>query len=879
MNSKSKNRKSKPQKTGKASPYASKKSQRAKQLVAAGLAHHRAGRLSDAQNNYEDALAADEKHVDANHLLGALYAQQKDDSTAIHYFEKAVQGKPDFLEAWLNLAHAYRRTNQKSHAVQALRSALKIKPNELQTACLLAMVMRENGQYKEAVVVLQQAIETDEMDATLWNELGNTLKAAGALDEAVGVYQQAKVVDENLLLAPYNLGNTFFSQGRYQEAQSEYEQALAIEPNFAEAQHNLGVAYRQQEKFDLAKESLTAAISSNPNYFDAYMSLGQLFLSHGAFEDAVEHFRHATTLRPDDSQARFQLGAALERKDELVPAIEEYRKAIEHNEQFDLCYANLAGALGKIGQVNEAQQLYQIALSLNPTFLAHHYNFGHLLSSRMRYEEAVPHYQCALELDANHVDALNNLGVCYKEIGQLEEALALFHRALELEQNSAELHMNIGNTYRAQGRVDEAIRSLEAALAINPHYIEANSNLLFLLGYRDTESTETLSQKHIRWGQQLQASKKKLPLPTRTGRDVLRIGYVSPDFRNHAVSRFFEPLLRSHDKSRVHVVCYSEVKAPDQVTARLRGLADDWRQTVGMSDRVVAQQIVNDEIDVLVDLAGYTAGNRLGVFCHRPARVQATYLGYFTGTGIPEMDYWITDHVLTPEDASEPVSETIYRLPRCWLAYEPFQESLSFERREPQRSEVVFGSFNNIEKLNERVVAVWSRLLRAYSNSKLLLKSRQFRDPWVRANLFQQFASNGVSEERLIFKERDATYEEHALSFGEIDIALDPFPMQGATTTAETLWMGVPLVCLRGDRMIQRMSCSILQAIGEDQWIADTEDDYIAKAIELAENANDRHEKSRMLRAQMRGSPFCNSDDLARVLEDAYADMFSKRTQ
>jgi len=291
------------------------------------------------------------------------------------------------------------------------------------------------------------------------------------------------------------------------------------------------------------------------------------------------------------------------------------------------------------------------------------------------------------------------------------------------------------------------------------------------------------------------------------------------------VSQFLEPVLKGHDHEAVEVYCYAEVPQPDEVSGRLESEVDHWRTTVGRSDAQVARQIHEDAIDILVDLAGHTANNRLGIFTYKPAPIQVTYLGYCTTTGLEAMDYWLTDAVVTPETTVERSTEAIWRLPRCWLSYGPDPQSPEVAVR-PGADPVTFGSFNNISKLTPQVIGTWAEILQAVPGSRLLLKTRALREEGMCAEVRARFAAEGVAAERVEMRGATPGY---LAEYGEVDIALDPFPRTGGATTADALWMGVPVVTLAGERMIERQGASLLTAVGLEELIAADREDYIAK--------------------------------------------------
>jgi predicted O-linked N-acetylglucosamine transferase (SPINDLY family) len=355
----------------------------------------------------------------------------------------------------------------------------------------------------------------------------------------------------------------------------------------------------------------------------------------------------------------------------------------------------------------------------------------------------------------------------------------------------------------------------------------------------------------------------------------LRIGYVSPDFRRHSVSYFFEPLLAQHDRALVEVTCYAEVTRGDAMTERLQGLSDHWCNTAGMSDAQLAQRIHADGIDILVDLAGHTANNRLRAFTFKPAPIQCSYLGYFTTTGLAAMDYWLTDEVLTPADTVEQSSETIYRLPRSCVVYQAPDAAPAVVER-PAGGPVTFGSFNDLSKVSAEAVLRWCEILQRVPGSRLLIKARQLAGEEERRVWLGHFAAQGIGAERLILRSRTEGQAEHLAMYGEVDIALDAMPRTGGATTAEALWMGVPVISLAGERFIERLSATMLNAVGLDELVAATATDYVEKAVALAADDERRRALRQGLRARMAASPLCDARGLAHTFETAYRDMWQR---
>ncbi|MCD6305110.1 MAG: hypothetical protein J7M32_02335, partial [Deltaproteobacteria bacterium] len=416
------------------------------------------------------------------------------------------------------------------------------------------------------------------------------------------------------------------------------------------------------------------------------------------------------------------------------------------------------------------------------------------------------------------------------------------------------------------------------ALEMRPGYAEAHSNLLFAMQCDPDVGDMEIFRESVNWwrrhgaGHAREAGRGKDQDPGRR----LRVGYVSPDFREHSVSRFFLPLIENHDRKAVEVFCYGDVKRPDRMTARIRELADHWRSIVGLGDDAVARQIREDRIDILVDLAGHTGGNRLLVFARRPAPVQVTWLGYPGTTGLGVMDYRLTDHVADPEgDADRWHTERLVRLSEGFLCYAPPEEAgevCSLPALKEGR--VTFGSFNNFSKMNEQVAAVWSRILLSVPGSLLMLKSKSLRDAGVRGRCLEMFLRNGISEDRIVFEGYARTVKDHLLLYNRVDMGLDPFPYNGTTTTCEALWMGVPVVTLKGGRHAARVGASILTQVGLSDLIADTKEAYIRKAVELARDPGRLKALRAGMRDRLRKSTLLNGPGFAAAMEAAYQGMW-----
>ncbi len=533
------------------------------------------------------------------------------------------------------------------------------------------------------------------------------------------------------------------------------------------------------------------------------------------------------------------------------------------------------------GDAGQAIELIGKAIALKPDYAEAHSNLGNALNDQGRLEEAVVVYRRALELKPDLAEAHSNLGNALKDQGKADEAVAAYRKALELKPDYAEAHSNLGNALKDQGKVDEAVAAYRKALELKPDYADAHCNLLFCMNYdRQTSQQEILAESR-RWDDVHAApcavDEGSHPNNPDTERR-LRVGYVSPDFREHSVSYFLDPLIAGHDRRSFEVFCYSQVIKPDAKTERFRDLADVWRSTVGIADATVAERIQEDGIDILVDLAGHTGENRLLVFAARPAPVQVSWLGYPNTTGLSAMDYRLTDALADPEgDADALHSEILVRLPNGFLCFAPAADAPEIGGTPAlANGHVTFGSFNNLAKVTPDVVETWARVLQRMPKSRLVIKSRPLADEETRKRYREMFGAHGITAGRVELIPRIASKSGHLGAYNRIDIGLDPFPYNGTTTTCEALWMGVPVITLRGDRHSGRVGTSILTRANLADLVAETKAVYVEKAVALA---NDLERLSALrgdLRSRLRMSPLCDAEAFTRDVEAAYREMWRR---
>jgi predicted O-linked N-acetylglucosamine transferase (SPINDLY family) len=626
-------------------------------------------------------------------------------------------------------------------------------------------------------------------------------------------------------------------QGRLAEAVALYRPLVARQPDYAELRVGLGVALYQMGERDEATGHFERALELAPDLADAHSHLGIIYNSRGDFRAAAQLLSRAVELNPADFSSLCNLGFSHE----------------------------------ALGRFEEAARCFRQAIGLNPAIAQIHSNLATVLTTLDRTEEAAAALMNGIVLDPSQAELYSNLGgVMLRSVAKHSaQTVTVLMRAVRLAPALPMAQFNLGLTLVGQGYPDQAIPFIARAAELDPS--PANlSRVLFNLNYCDSLSRETVAAEHLRLGallDQTGAPHRPALGPRRAGRH--RIGFLSGDFRTHSVAYFLLPLLRAIDREKFEIFCYSAVTQPDSITEEIQGLADHWRDGLELSDAELAARIRSDDIDSLIDLAGHTPGNRLAVFARRPARRQASWLGYANTTGLKSVDYRIVDALTDPPgDADSLASETLLRLPGGFLCYEPPPDAPEPAPR-PATGPIVFGTFNNPTKITDATFTLWSRVLRRVPRSRLLIKSFRLKDAVLRDTIRAKFAGHGIEPARLELLDANADQRDHLAAYGQIDIGLDPVLYNGTTTTCEALWMGVPVIALWGDRHAGRVGASLLTQIGLPELVAETEDRYVEIAAALAGDPARRADLRKGLRERMAASPLRDAPAFARKFERA----------
>ena len=554
--------------------------------------------------------------------------------------------------------------------------------------------------------------------------------------------------------------------------------------------------------------------------------------------------------------------------------------AIAQNDKVPEYHANQAAAYRRLGRLPEAEAAARRAIERDPNSVGAHNNLGLILKDANNFPESYQAFQKAIELKPDFADAYANCAWLLAVAGRAAEAEAMARKAITLDPRNINAHNNLGSALMQQDRLVEAGESYGRAVALDPNFSIARSNVLFCANYRTDLTAEQIYGLYREWDEvhakpvrPAVVRHDNTPDPDRK----IRLGYLSPDFKHHAVAFFFEPLAKAHDKSRFELTFYAEVPNPDATTARFQAIADRWRFTVGMSDAALAEQIRADGIDILVDLGGHSAGNRLLTVARKPAPVQASQmLGTGYTSGLSTMDGFIADARIAPPGCEHLFAEKIVRLDRIPLVYEPPAEMPAVvdlpALRQPPRP-ITFGSFSRTARINEKVVDAWAAILARVPNSRLVLNSKAFAEEPTRNAFAERFARRGIPANRLIMVYTQPQTKTWA-AYGEIDIALDPFPHNAGTTTIEALYMGVPVVSLADRPSVGRFGAMILGALGLDDWVMPTVEAYVDRAVAAAADLPALAKLRADLRPRFEASAMFDAPGLARAVEEGYLELW-----
>ena len=759
-------------------------------------------------------------------------------------YRRLIRRRPDHHLAlhWLGVAHAQQGDLEQAESL--LRRAAAIAPGQPLYQANLAMVLKNRGRLEQSVGHYERAVSLDAENPEIWNNYGAALLSLQRHGEALACFQSALRHSPEFVDALINMGIAAHACGLARDAADSLRKAVALDPGNASAHSNLGLLLYLDRNLAEAQTVLAEAVRLDPGDVNARNNLGLAFLGGGNAANAASCFQAAIAIAPRLADAHANLGTALQQLGRGEDALSHARQAVALAGELTHLSTNLANILRSAGRIDEALALLQKALTRDPQSTLARAAHGVALMAAGRMEQAAAELAMALATGPDEAATLNNLGLCHLALGDARAAVAAFRRAREA----------------------------------NPGYAPAHGNLLLALNYLPEVSPSELHGAHKAFAEVFERPLRAAWCQHRSSRDPerrLRLGYVSADFYEHAVAFFSEPVLGRHDKTQFELFCFHAGTRNDAVTARFRKHADHWHDIAHLSDEAACRLVQELGIDILVDLSGHTSGNRLGLFMRRPAPVQAHWLGYLTTTGLESMDYRITDaRADPPDEGGRRYSETLVRLSSVWAFDGPAQGAPPVSGLPCLASGTfTFGCFNALAKLTGEVLECWSTVLRRVPGSVLSLANAQHASS--RARIARAFERHGISSSRLRFAPRLPLARFLELHHG-VDMALDPFPYNGGVTTCHALWMGVPVLTLRGDRYMARIGADMLEQLGLANFVATSVDDYIRLALNWSEQRSELAEIRRSLRERVSASTLGNPALNALELEAAYRSMWRK---
>jgi predicted O-linked N-acetylglucosamine transferase (SPINDLY family) len=727
---------------------------------------------------------------------------------------------------------------QSSVGSRAFQNARQQKQARKQAEVLLPAAVRayREGRHGEAQTLCRQVLKELPNHFDSLHLLGVSELDCGRFDEAATALTRAAGLDPRSAEAQSNLGMALFKLGRHDEARICQERAVALKPNFPMALTNLGNTLMHLRQFEAAIAVHDRAIAQKPDYADAFCNRGMALLLQKRNEEADQTFDRALALNP-----------------RLLPAL-----------------------LGK-GLVNVSLRNFDLALACMNAALAAHPNAAAVLAQRGRMfmqmaelDKAEADFDAAISNDPRQEAALCGKANVSLLRGDVAQGTALCHRVLEINPRSELALTLLGGCFGTLGDPVTAIAHFDRALAIKPDFDDAIMRKIFALDFVPDMDFATLQAARKYWWDQIGAKLQQRQLQPRSLDPERRIvvGYVSADFREHSAAIAFLPVLRHRDRERFELVCYSCSPKQDAMTALCRSLADRWVDAWQLTDEKLADRIEADQVDILVDLSGHSAGNRLPMFALKPAPIQVTAFGHVSGTGLQTMDYLLADPIIIPPEVRHLFAEKVYDLPAL-ITIEPAPDLPPTPPPMLANGYVTFGVFNRADKVSDVALAAWSRLLQAVPGSIIVVKNGAINDALVRDTLIARFVASGIPEDRLRCI-GSTPRPEHLALVSTIDIMLDPFPQNGGISTWEPLQLGVPVVTKLGNGHASRCGGAIVAAAGLNDWVAEDEEGYIEIAKRWASNPAELAALRARLPAQVANSEAGNCVTYTKRVEEGY---------
>ena len=870
-------------------------------------------------------LAKRPQHPDALCLQASCLMVVGNKAQALASYAGALVADPHHVRALLGCAALHKESGLLQDALVFLEKAYAITSEEQNTTATSSSP--KNKKNDPNATATTSSIDDDDDDDV------DALSSSFEEMEAVKLHAQ---VSQALAVVLTDLATQAKINGR-SGWKEYYKRAVSVAPSYSPAHYNLGVAATEEGDQKEALKRYGKAVELEPLYAEAWCNIGVIRKATGDLEKAIDAYEDALAAGPNLEMVKVNLAAALTEKGTVLKSrgdikagIKAYERAVALIPRHAEALYNLGVAYSEERELDKSVFMYEMAIAAAPHCAEAHNNLGVIHRERGNFEAAVKCYEAALIARPNFPEGLNNLAVIYTQQGQAADALNMLHAALMAKPDYAEAFNNLGVLQREVGDAAAAVESYQRCLDIDPDNRNANQNRLLALNYIYHGEQEFVCAAHAAWGQRFQQIHPQLPLPpplltttttntntktktkeiinskTATAATVdspsaaangnngnsiiidtarglpLVVGYVSPDLFLHSVSYFAEAPLRHHNPACVKLIVYSVCAKPDCKTERLAAAVNaaggTWRDVARLTEEELALMILQDGVQILVELTGHTANNRLGTFARRPAPVQLTWIGYPNSTGLTSIDYRLTDAVCDPVGSAQTHTEQLIRLPGCFLCYTPAPDAPPVAPLPALRNGfITFGSFNALAKETPEVLAVWARLLRSIPSSRLVLKNKPFACEAVQQQFWTLFENEGVPRQRIDLLPLAPATKDHLSQYSLMDICLDPWPYAGTTTTAEALFMGVPCLTLSGACHAHNVGVSLLTAVGlAPQWVANDQEEYVMKGQLLSQDVGMLCTLRSGLRQRMLRSALCDAPRFVGQLEETYRELWQR---
>ena len=745
----------------------------------------------------------------------------------------------------------------------------------------------------------------------VWNLLGAAYKGLGRTLEASKAFKKVTELNPTYAEAYNNMGVVLRQQGELEAALEAYRKALSLKPDFAEVYYNMGTILNEQGHLDEAIKIYKKALSIRPDYVEAHYNMGAIFTEQHKLRAAIEAYNKAISIKPDYAAAHYNMGNTLTHQGEFAKATEAYIKAIEIKPNFTEAFNNLGIVLAEQNKLKDATAAYNKAISFKPDYLEVYHNLGKILEKQGKLDEAIATYNKAISIKPDYAEVYHNLGNILEKQGKLDEAIATYNKAVSIKPDYAEVYNNLGIALQSKGSQEKAIKAYNAAFTINPDFFSAFSSAAHLkaktcnwrtvdctplddyiaLGLKNKIDhpiipfqnlyTQDSPKNHLLLAKIFSSATTKNVAPYFFKKPAakpkkIRVGYFSPDFRDHPVAQMIEGVLRHHDRNTFEIFAYSFVnKADHEMRYKIESAVDCFRDVELSGIYEVTSLARNDQIDIAIDLAGYTKNNRAEIFNQRVAPIQINYLGYPGTMGANFIDYIVADKVLIPKKMEQFYTENIIFMPDT---YQPINDKLVISDIIPSKEELglpnsafVFCAVNQGYKIKPEEFSIWMRLLKKVEGSVLWLKSQ---NRGMELNLRSEASQRGVNPSRLVFAKR-IPHEQYLAQFKQADLYLDTFNYNAGTTASDILRAGLPIVTKIGHSYASRMAASLLNNCNMNDLITNSAEDYESLSLELASKPDMLGHVKKRLQKNIKNSLIFDTALYTRNLEAAYKQAYN----